>query len=154
MAAGPALARNAEAELQRGKTSLLEGFLLEEQEKHEAQAEAVLRAEHVFEAVANDDALARQILHEAGQHLAYSIYMLAMNFDPQLIVIGGGLAIEGSPLIEAIRTELTHWMQESPVFREILNQDAVLLASLQGDAGVTGAGALAMIEAKTRSFRS
>ncbi|WP_201376215.1 ROK family protein [Ktedonobacter robiniae] len=145
LAAGPALARNAEDKLQRGESSLLEGIMQE-------QAVADLRAEHVFEAAARDDALAGQILREAGQHLAYSIYLLAMIFDPQMVVIGGGLAVEGSPLIGATRTGLTHWMKQAPVFREMLSQDAVRLASLQGDAGIVGAAALAIAEARTRSF--
>lgn len=147
LAAGPALARKAEDELQQGATSLLKDL-------KERAAESYLRAEHVFEAAERDDVLAGQILREAGQHLAYSIYLLAMSFDPQVVIIGGGLAVEGSPLIEATRLGLTHWIQAAPVFRAILQQDAVRLANLQGDAGIVGAAALAINEARKRSFLS
>ncbi|GHO61804.1 glucokinase [Ktedonobacter sp. SOSP1-52] len=147
LAAGPALARRAEDELQQGKVSLLAGFL-------QASAGTGLRAEHVFAAATRGDALSEQILHEAGQHLAYSIYLLTMNFDPQRVILGGGLAVEGSPLIEAMRVGLTHWLQQAPVFREMLSQEAVCLASLQGDAGIAGAAALAIAESKTRSLLS
>lgn len=135
LASGPALARNAQDALKSGQLSILKELL-------GAQPLESLRAEHVFEAALRDDALAKQILYEAGRHLAYSIYLLTMSFDPQVVVIGGGLAVEQSPLIEATREGVAHWIAQSPVFREMLSLDAVRLTSLQRDAGITGAAAL------------
>lgn len=135
LAAGPALAQAALRELQSGKTSRLQDY----------QATR-LRSEHVFEAAVHNDVLALQILHDAGTQLAYGIYLLVMSYDPQLVVIGGGLASEQSPLIASIRAGVAQWMIRSPVFRAMMTDDAIRVTRLQRDAGIVGAAALVAVQ--------
>jgi len=137
LAAGPALAQAALRELQSGKASSLQEY----------QA-ADLRAEHVFEAAVHNDALALQILQKAGLQLAYGICLLVMGYDPQLVVIGGGLASEQSPLIASIRAGIEQWRTRAPVFHAMLNVDAIRVSGLQGDAGIVGAAALVAAQRK------
>ncbi len=139
LAAGPALAQAAQRELQSGKTSSLQRY----------QA-ADLRAEHVFEAAVNNDALALQILRVAGLQLAYGIYLLVLCYDPQLVIIGGGLASEQSPLLASIRAGIEHWKVKAPVFCAMLDADAIRVAGLQRDAGIVGAAALVAAQRKIK----
>jgi glucokinase-like ROK family protein len=133
LAGGPALARNAETRLQSGQTSCLQETLARQ---------GRLSAEQVFEAARQEDALALQVLEEAGMHLAYAINVLAMTFDPQVVVLGGGLALEEGPLTEAIRRGLHYWLEQTPILREILTPESLRLSALQRDAGILGAAAL------------
>lgn len=136
LAAGPALARKAQEEIQAGRGSLLQELLARSPKP---------TAELVFEAATRGDSLAQQILAEAGSHLAYAVYLLAIAFDPQMVVLGGGLAQGNGPLIEAILSGVARWVEQSPVFREILDPGAVRLSALQQDAGILGAAALVAV---------
>jgi glucokinase len=140
LVSGPALARLAQEEIQTGKSTILRDGQL-----HEPQ----LAAEHVFAAAIQGDNVAEQILARAGTHLAYAIYLLAMVFDPQAVVLGGGLAQTGGPFIAAIRSGVVSWLEQSPIFREILSTESLLLSSLKLDAGILGAAALVSTRLKT-----
>ena len=133
LAAGPALARQAQEAIESGRVSLLQDRLANENG---------LTTERVFEAARQGDALALEILQRAAKHLAYAIYLLSMIFDPQIIVLGGGLALEDGPLVSAIQAEVVRWSERSPIFREILLPDTIRLTSLKRDAGILGAAAL------------
>jgi glucokinase len=133
LAAGPALALRAQEEIRAGRASLLQRMTANHTD---------LTAEHIFAAAAQGDDLASQILSEAASHIAYAIYLLAMAYDPQMVVLGGGLAHEGSPLIEAVRSGVVRWMEQALIFREILDEQALCVTSLQRDAGILGAAAL------------
>ncbi len=131
LAAGPALAKRAREALEAGHVSLLQ-----------KQDQAALTAHHLFSAIAQGDSLARQIVAGAATHLAYAVYLLAMTFDPQVIVLGGGLAHEENPLIEGIRAGVVQWVERSPIFREIWHADILRLTALKRDVGILGAAAL------------
>lgn len=131
LASGPAIARRALEALQTGSDSLLR-----------QNADPKLMAEQVVEAAIQGDALAQQVLTEAATHLAYALYLLAMAYDPQVVVLGGGLALGGGPLITAIQAGVAHWLDQSPIFREILTLEDVRLSSMQRDSGILGAAAL------------
>jgi glucokinase len=135
LASGPALARLAWEKIQAGHITLLSDLdILKRGEQ--------LTAEHLFAAIAQGDSLSKQIVFEAGAHLAYAVYLLAMSFDPQIIVLGGGLAHEENPLIETVRSEVARWTTRSPVFQEIWAPDMLRLTALKRDAGILGAAAL------------
>jgi glucokinase len=131
LAAGPALAKRAREALQAGHVSLLQ--------EHD---QATLTAHHLFSAIAQGDSLSRQIVAGAAKHLAYAVYLLAMTFDPQMIVLGGGLAHEENPLIEGIRAGVAQWVERSAIFREFWRADMLRLTALKRDVGILGAAAL------------
>ena len=134
LASGPAIARNARETLLVGRASLLR-----------QTSSSQLTAEQVVEAAMQGDSLAQQILTEAATHLAYAIYLLSMTYDPQVVVLGGGLALGGGPLIEAIQARVAYWLDQSPIFREILTLDDVRLSSLRRDSAILGAAALVTV---------
>jgi glucokinase len=133
LASGPALVRQAQEAIQAGQTSLLRDAFAHN---------LVPGAELVFEAAARGDRLAQRILSKAGSHLAYAIYLLAMAFDPQVVVLGGGLAQTEGLLIESIQSGVAYWRTQSPIFRQILAPDAVRVTSLKQDVAILGAAAL------------
>lgn len=136
VAAGPALARNAEAAIMAGEASSLGEVLASGQP---------LTAEHVFEAAAKDDSLAVCVLADAGAHIAYALYLLSMMFDTEIVVLGGGMAsagAHGEPFIAAIRAGVARWCEQSPVFRETRASANIRLTALGRDAGILGAAAL------------
>jgi glucokinase len=132
LASGPALVRLAREKLATGQTSLLRDL---------PDYQSALTAEQICEAATHGDDLAWQILNEAAAHLGYAIHLLAMAFDPQCIILGGGMAQEG-PLIDAIRSAVARLAEQAPIFREIFPLEALLLSSLRLDAGILGAASL------------
>lgn len=133
LAAGPAIARRATELLHSEQTSLLRSMLARQE---------TLQAEQVFEAAQQGDEVAQQAIEEAADHLANAIHLLAMSFDPELIVLGGGLASQKNPLTEAIRSGVVRRLERAPILREILTPEQICLTRLQRDAGILGAAAL------------
>jgi glucokinase len=131
LASGPAIARDAAAALAAGRASSLG-----------ARPSAPLRAEDVFAAAAEGDALAGEILAAAGAHIAYGIYLLALTVNPEIIVLGGGMAQVDGPLVAAVRAGVARWRRESPVFRAALDEDSVVVSTAGKDAAVLGAASL------------
>jgi glucokinase len=136
LASGPALSRLAQEKLDDGQSSLLRSLLTRQ---------SGLTAELVCEAAARGDNLALQTLEEVATHLAQAIHLLAMTFDPQLIVLGGGMAQEG-PFTAAIRRKVALLTEQAPLFEEILPADRLQLTGLQQNAGILGAAALVSMQ--------
>ena len=59
-------------------------------------------AEAVFEAAAAGDATAGAAIKEAGQFLGQAAVTAVRLWNPERLVLGGGLFYDGSPLIEAV----------------------------------------------------
>jgi glucokinase len=87
VASGTGIVRRAQSHVseQRGSESL--GDLL---------------AEEVFEAARQSQAWASEIIDEAVDYLAIAIANLAVSFDPELIVLGGGVSHSADFLVEPI----------------------------------------------------
>ncbi len=136
MAAGPAIAAQARAAVASGRDTVLRQALAGEGERLSAAA--------IFTAAAAGDAVASAILAEVGSHLAQAIEWLIMAFDPELIVLGGGVFSGGAGcvLLEAVRCQLVAQAAQSFVAREMLRPERVQVTRLGGDIGILGAAAL------------
>jgi glucokinase len=86
------------------------------------------------------DALATEVVAEAGRHLGVALCSLANIFDPNVFVIGGGVSVVGDLLFDPAREELRS--RALPP----MNERPVKLAELGPDAGMIGAAAMALIE--------
>lgn len=95
-------------------------------------------ARFLAEALRQGDALARRILHETAEDLAFALSHVAHLFHPQIIILGGGLALVGEPLGTAVAQALPRFLME--VFRP---GPQIVLAALGEDAVPVGALALA-----------
>ncbi|MEW6232294.1 MAG: ROK family protein [Chloroflexota bacterium] len=133
LAAGPAIARQANEAIARGEATAIATL---------AQAEnRPISAEHVERAARQGDRLAQQILERAGENIGVGVVNLLHLFNPRLVIIGGGVANAGELLLEPIRRTVQERAME--VFRRNLR---IVPAALGDDAGLYGAVALVLSE--------
>ena len=81
---------------------------------------------------------AREILQEAGRHLGRALANLVSTLNPEIIVIGGGVAEAGDLLLGPAREEMNRWAQPLAA-----KQVRVVRSRLQANAGLLGAARLA-----------
>jgi len=128
LAAGPAIARAAKKELARGKGGLLE----------EIPAETI-NAYQVAEAARRGDIVGIEVYLEAGRLLGYGVANLVSLFDPEIVVIGGGLAGASDLFLDALRKGMKERAQ--PIAGKKVN---VAVSRLGGDANLLGVAWAAM----------
>ena len=98
---------------------------------------SMLSAEQVAGAAEAGDAVALRIIETAGAYLGAGLAAIACAFDPQLIVVGGGVVHTGSILMRCAR--------EAFLARTITPVGSLVLivpASLGDESGLWGAAAL------------
>lgn len=98
-----------------------------------------IHALQVEEAAKEDDAFAIKLWEEMGYHLGLGISILVQLFDPERIVIGGGMSrawdLFYCPMMESVRSNTY----------EVLSENLQVIPALLGDkAGVFGAATLAI----------
>ena len=102
-----------------------------------------ITAREVFLEAENGDRVCEDILNEALSYLGITISNLANTFDPDKIVVGGGVSQAGKIVFEKIENEM-----QRRCLKTIYNHCKVEKALLGGKAGVLGAAALAILESK------
>ena len=133
LASGTAIARRAAERLFQGGQSRLSEMV-------GGKAEQVT-AELVVRAAGKGDRLAQQVLQEAGRWLGIGVVNLILLFDPEMVIIGGGVAGAGDFLLEPVRQAVKRWVV--PYFeREV----PVVQSRLGGNSNLMGAVALALDE--------
>jgi glucokinase len=100
-------------------------------------------AEVVFEAAAAGDAIAAEVIESAGRAVGWGIHLLALAYDLELIVIGGGVSHAGEPFMAPVRREIERLRDASPLARELLAAGVVQLLPPGADAGAWGAVTIA-----------
>ena len=101
----------------------------------------------VTEAARQEDPVARTILAEVGWRLGEGIAGLVNVLDPELVVVGGGVAEAGEHLLESARRALYEAV-EGPDHRPEVR---LVAADLGNDAGALGAAALAFEDVAART---
>jgi glucokinase len=94
----------------------------------------------VTDAALNGDPTAIGVLEKVGRRLGVALASFANIFDPDVIVIGGGVIAAGDLLVDPARRELA--ARALPP----MNQTRVAAAGLGPDAGMIGAATMAMLE--------
>jgi glucokinase len=69
-----------------------------------ARAAGAVNAQHVAEAARRGDPTAIQVYRDAGRVLGYAVANLVSLFDPEVVVIGGGLAKASDLFLEVLAT--------------------------------------------------
>lgn len=98
-----------------------------------------LTGREVAKALAGGDPAALRVVHECGWWLGVALASWAVIHAPQKILIAGGIAQLGLPLMQAIHEGLQEVGQPT-----LVKDTTVEPASLGPDAGVVGAAGLAM----------
>ena len=129
MGSGTALSREAERLLLEDRSSILNGM---------CDGEGKLTGEAVSEAAEGGDRTALRAFEYISVYLGIGIANLIHLFDPELVVLGGGVSHSGHLLLDDVRASVVaHGL-------ELLVKDTrVELSSLGNDAGILGAAAMA-----------
>ena len=98
-----------------------------------------LRAVEVGNAAREGDPLAIEIIRESGQLIGNVLAGLVNFYNPDMIVIGGGVSNIGNLLLSTIRQAILN--RSLPLSTRNLS---VVFSAIGTDAGVTGAAALAI----------
>jgi len=130
-ASGTALGREGRAAAERAPGSVLATMLAD---GHEIDGKAVT------EAALGGDATAREVFELVGTRLGIALTSFANIFEPEVIVIGGGVIAAGDLLLDPARDEL-----EARALPP-MNRTPVVPAELGPDAGMIGAAAMARVE--------
>lgn len=127
LAAGPAIARDATRLVEDGRAPVLARL-------SEGRA---LNAELVLEAAQEGEDAAREVLQRAGYYLGLALTGLLNVFDPQALILGGGLVNLGDFYLgPAIKTA------REGAFPQIVADVVITTAKLGDNAGALGATAL------------
>jgi predicted NBD/HSP70 family sugar kinase len=94
-------------------------------------------------AAAGGDPGAVAVLDDVAGHLAGAVALLAQTVDPEVIVLGGGVAEAGPGLLEAVRRALRSRAARSPVLAAIDLANRVALVPDGVHAGALGAAVFA-----------
>ncbi|HEY6170602.1 MAG TPA: ROK family protein [Verrucomicrobiae bacterium] len=92
-------------------------------------------ARHLAVALASEDATAQRILRETAEDLAFALSHGVHLFHPEVIVLGGGLALIGEPWRAAVAEQLPHFVMHAfrpppPVKLAALGEDIVPVGAL------------------------
>ncbi len=128
LASGRAIARDAVRRLKKGEKSSLLDMVNGEMEK--------ITAEHVGKAARNGDSLAVAVLEQAAYYLGIGMVNAVNIFNPEMIVLGGGMAELGDILTEPGRR-----MVDERTFSINARAVRIVTAQLGNEAGVYGAAA-------------
>ncbi len=133
-ASGPAIAMRAIEEIRIGTASRLPEI---------AGGVEAITAQTVFEGAKAGDEVALEVVRDTAHYLGAGIANLLNIFNPDLVVIAGGVTQAGDLLFEPLRREVVR-----RAFRPAVDACRIVPGTLQGLAGVYGA-ARAYLDART-----
>jgi glucokinase len=106
-----------------------------------AAAGEEITGEMVTQLALAGDELARMVVGQVGRRLGVGLANFVNMFNPEVIVIGGGAMAAGDLLLEPARVEM-----KARALRPNRDQVRVVAARFGSDAGMLGAGVLALDE--------
>ncbi len=125
-ASGPAIATRAREALGGGEASLLPALVDGDLSRITAQT--------VYQAAEQGDLVARQVVRDTAQFLGTGIANLLNIFNPEVVVIAGGVTQAGAALFEPLRAEVRR-----RAFKPAVDACRIVPGELPGTAGVAGA---------------
>jgi glucokinase len=135
MASGMALAREAAMVLASHRETSMAAAVGGDPEK--------ITAEIVVKAAREGDAAARELMDREGMLIGVGIVNCVHTFNPQLVVLGGGVSNAGELLFRPVRATV-----EARIMRAFSGTFDIVPAALGGDSGALGAIAAALENVK------
>ena len=120
-----------------GLTKVCRAFL--EQAHLRSPLRQVSAATEIFAAFQRGDGVAKRVLLQAVEFWGMAVANLVSLFNPEKIIFGGGVFGPATRFLEDIYAEASQWAQ--PI---AIRQVKLLPSTLGSDAGLFGAGALAL----------
>jgi glucokinase len=125
-ASGPAIARRAVEAVETGAESSLAEVL--------RRGPAAVTAQVVYDAATAGDSLAREVVQDTARFLGAGIANLVNVYNPEVVVVCGGVTQAGDSLFVPLRREVGR-----RAFRPAVEVCRILPGALPGTAGVVGA---------------
>jgi len=125
LCSGTAIAKRAANAVKQGKETLLSDVL-------------DISTKDVHEAYLKKDAVAIEILHEAFDYMGIAVANLITIFDPEMVVIGGGVSSVGSLFFDRVKASA-----KKSCLDFIFDPVEIMPSSLGQETGVFGALAIA-----------
>lgn len=107
-----------------------------------------ITSKDIFEAYQKKDPIAKQVIGEAVEFWGMSVANLVSIFNPEKIILGGGVFEAAAALFDQVKTEAGKWGQ--PV---AMNQVSIELTALGNRAGLFGAAYLALSSLKKKDAK-
>lgn len=139
LASGPNIAKHAIALLRQGRNSLIREMVDELEE---------ITGETVTSAARDGDSLAKEVLSWAGFYIGLALTNLIHIFNPELIVLGGGVLEAGDDLLQPVKETIHKYTMTS-----VLADVRITRAKLGDDAGLLGGVALVLEERGKRKAK-
>jgi glucokinase len=136
-ASGPAIAARATEGIETGADTTLPQYVGGDLSKITAQL--------VYEAAHDGDAYALELVHDTAKLLGAGVASLLNIFNPEIVVICGGVTLAGDKLFVPLRNEV-----KRRAFRPVVEAARIVPGELQGTAGVYGAAAAFLQQARGR----
>lgn len=125
-ASGPAIARRTQEAISAGAESIITGLV-----KGDV---AAITAQTVFQAAADGDPLALEVVQDTAKYLGVGVANLINILNPEVVVVCGGVTQAGDHLFVPLRREVTR-----RAFRPAVQACRIVPGALPGTAGVVGA---------------
>jgi len=125
-ASGPAIAERAREALNDSEASLLRDLVAGDLTR--------LTARIVYEAATRGDPVAREVVRDTARFLGAGLANLLNIFNPDVVVLAGGVTDAGDALFEPLRHEVRR-----RAFRPAVDACTIVPGALAGSAGVVGA---------------
>jgi glucokinase len=125
-ASGPAIAERAREALAGGEPSIMPSLV--------GGDLATLTAATVYDAAKRDDELALYVVRETARFLGTGIANLLNIFNPEVVVLAGGVTQAGEALFDPLRAEVRR-----RAFKPAVDACRIVPGALEGNAGVVGA---------------
>ncbi len=100
-----------------------------------------LSAKMVLDAARAGDELALEVINLAAHYLGMALAHFAMVFDPEIMIVSGGIALAGDILFKPMNEAYSRYL-----FYQSIRQAPIVPARMGFEAGMVGAAAMAMIE--------
>lgn len=130
LASGTAIGRQAREAVEKGLDTTLKNY------------ENVTSYE-VFKEAEKGDKVSQDILNTSLNYLGICIANIITNFDPEMVVIGGGVSKGGQIVFDKVKEVV-----DKRCFKAMAEACRIVPAGLGTDAGVIGAVALAIMESR------
>ncbi len=131
LVSGTAVAREAISRISQGEKSSLTEMLKNKIED--------ITAEKVYLAAKSGDSLSLEVIDRAAYYLGIGVVNLVNIFNPEIVIIGGGMANMGDLLLEPVRQFV-----KGSAFQFLTQAVRIVPAQLGEDAGVFGAAVFAL----------
>ena len=133
-ASGTAIARRTREAIQAGTQSQILNL---------AGSIEEITTHHILAALQKEDELAKKIWNETTEYLGRGLAVVINTFNPELIVVGGGVTAAGDVLFKPVREKALRY-----AFPRLAAVCSIVPAGLGSNVGVVGAAACAFVAAR------